>query len=116
MQYEDIMLVIIQDYSSVFILIVIGQLSYITSIYLVLNNFSVNKLFTNIKNMLLAVISAFSTMSSAAAMPLTIIGAEKSLRNKDIARTVIPATVNIHLIGDCFAIPIFAYAILKALA
>ena len=26
---------------------------------------------------------------------------------------MIPATVNIHLIGDCFAIPIFAFAVLK---
>src|SRR5262249_43977507 len=26
---------------------------------------------------------------------------------------VIPSTVNIHLIGDCLAIPIFAFAILK---
>ena len=25
-----------------------------------------------------------------------------------------PATVNIHLVGDCFAIPIFAYAVLKS--
>jgi Na+/H+-dicarboxylate symporter len=27
---------------------------------------------------------------------------------------MIPATVNIHLMGDCFAIPIFAFAILKS--
>jgi Na+/H+-dicarboxylate symporter len=27
---------------------------------------------------------------------------------------VIPATVNIHLIGDCFAIPILAFAIIKS--
>jgi Na+/H+-dicarboxylate symporter len=53
-------------------------------------------------------------MSSAAAMPLTIIGTEKNAQNKDLARSVIPATVNIHLIGDCFAIPILAYAILKS--
>ena len=32
--------------------------------------------------------------------------------NPDLARSVIPATVNIHLVGDCFAIPIFALAIL----
>jgi len=67
----------------------------------------------SVKNMLPAAIAGFSTMSSAAAMPLTIIGAEKNCENKDLARSVIPATVNIHLIGDCFAIPIFAYAVLK---
>ena len=61
-----------------------------------------------------AAVSGFSTMSSAASMPLTIIGAENSAKNKDLARSVIPATVNIHLIGDCFAIPILAYAVLKS--
>jgi Na+/H+-dicarboxylate symporter len=47
-------------------------------------------------------------------MPLTIMGAENNAQNKDLARSVIPATVNIHLVGDCFAIPIFAYAVLKS--
>jgi Na+/H+-dicarboxylate symporter len=64
--------------------------------------------------MLPAVISGFTTMSSAASMPLTIIGVENNAKNKEVARVVVPSTVNIHLIGDCFAIPIFAYAILKS--
>jgi Na+/H+-dicarboxylate symporter len=31
-----------------------------------------------------------------------------------LAQAVSPATVNIHLIGDCFAIPIFALAVMKS--
>ncbi|MBM3208450.1 MAG: dicarboxylate/amino acid:cation symporter [Chlamydiae bacterium] len=46
-------------------------------------------------------------------MPLTLIAAEKNAENPDIAKSCIPATVNIHLIGDCLAIPIFAFAVLK---
>jgi Na+/H+-dicarboxylate symporter len=42
-----------------------------------------------------------------------MIAAEKNANDPDIVRSIIPATVNIHLVGDCFAIPIFAYAILK---
>jgi Na+/H+-dicarboxylate symporter len=80
----------------------------------VLNNFKIQEFLNNIKNMLPAAISGFSTMSSAASMPLTIIGAENNTQNKEIAGCVIPATVNIHLVGDCFAIPIFAYAVLKS--
>jgi Na+/H+-dicarboxylate symporter len=53
-------------------------------------------------------------MSSAAAMPLTILGTEKNTKNADLAGSIIPATVNVHLMGDCFAIPIFAFAILKS--
>ncbi|WP_253305916.1 cation:dicarboxylate symporter family transporter [unidentified bacterial endosymbiont] len=41
-------------------------------------------------------------------------GTELNLNNKEIAGAVIPATVNIHLVGDCFAIPLFAYAVLKS--
>jgi len=52
-------------------------------------------------------------MSSAATMPLTIIGAENNVKNKSLVESVIPATVNIHLVGDCFATPILAYAVLK---
>ncbi len=71
---------------------------------------------SSIKNMLPATISGFSTMSSAASMPLTIIGVENNIQsqNKEIARSVVPITVNIDLVGDCFAIPIFAYAVLKS--
>jgi Na+/H+-dicarboxylate symporter len=47
-------------------------------------------------------------------MPLTILGTEKNSKHPDIARSIIPATVNIHLIGDCFAIPIFAFAVMKS--
>ena len=66
-----------------------------------------------LKNMMPSMVAGFSTMSSAAAMPLTMMGVEKNVKNAPLVRSIIPATVNIHLIGDCFAIPIFAYAILK---
>jgi Na+/H+-dicarboxylate symporter len=67
-----------------------------------------------VKNILPAAATGFGAMSSAAAMPLTILGAEKNAKDKSLAASFIPATVNIHLIGDCFAIPIFAFAILKS--
>jgi hypothetical protein len=114
LQHDGIISLIIKDYTVVFILIALAQFSYIFLSYLLLNKFSIKDFFYNIKNMLPAAISGFTTMSSAASMPLTIIGAQANAKNKDIARSVIPATVNIHLVGDCFAIPIFAYAVLKS--
>lgn len=68
----------------------------------------------SIKNMFPAMIAGFGSMSSATAMPLTIIGTDKNTNSSDIARSTIPATVNIHLIGDCFSIPIFAFAVMKS--
>jgi hypothetical protein len=43
-------------------------------------------------------------MSSAAAMPLSIVGAEKNSNQPDLARAVIPATVIVHSIEDGFAV------------
>jgi len=114
MQHDGVMKLIIKDYSAIFAVIAITQFSYIALAYLLLNNGNFKKFIISIKNILPAAISGFCTMSSAASMPLTIVGAENNAKNKDVARSVIPATVNIHLIGDCFAIPIFAYAVLKS--
>lgn len=114
LQADGVVAVIVKDYTLIFALIALAQFSYIALAYLALNRFQIKGFLSSIKNMLPAAISGFSTMSSAASMPLTIMGAENNAKNKEIARSVIPATVNIHLVGDCFAIPIFAYAVLKS--
>lgn len=114
LKYDGVVELLIRDYAGIFIAIALAQIAYISLLYLALNNFNARNAVRNIKNMVPAAISGFCTMSSAASMPLTIIAAEKNAQNKDISRSVIPATVNIHLVGDCFAIPIFAYAILKS--
>lgn len=113
LEFDGMMRMIIKDYALIFGIIAVAQFSYIGLIYLIANNFKIKAFINSIKNMLPALIAGFSTMSSVAAMPLTLIGTEKNTENKDLGRAIIPATVNIHLIGDCFAIPIFAYAVLK---
>ncbi|AIL65387.1 Sodium:dicarboxylate symporter family protein [Rickettsiales bacterium Ac37b] len=114
LQYDGKALLILKEYSLIFLIIALAQFTYIFILYYLLNHLSFTAFLNNIKNMLPAAISAFSSMSSAASMPLTIIGAENNAKNKHIIRSVIPITVNIHLIGDCFAIPILAYAIIKS--
>lgn len=113
LQHDGVVYTIMKDYTKIFAIIVVAQFGYIFLLYLALSKGNVKACLRSIRNMLPAAITGFSSMSSAAAMPLTIIGAENNAEDKDIARSVIPATVNIHLIGDCFAIPIFAYAVLK---
>lgn len=113
MQHDGILELLTKEYALIFSLIAISQFTYIIICYLLLNKFSFIRVFNNIKRVFPAVISGFSTMSSAASMPLLIMGLESNTKNKDVVRAVVPATINIHLIGDCFAIPILAYAILK---
>ncbi len=114
MQFDGTIHTILKDYTSILLIVMLAQYGYITFAYAALNGFKLRESLINIKNMLPAAMAGFSTMSSASVMPLTIIGAEANAKNKEIARSVVPATVNIHLVGDCFAISIFAYAVMKS--
>lgn len=113
LQKDGVIVDIMQQYSAVLFIIMLSLFSYIFLLYQFVNRFRTYWTLVTIKNMLPATISGFSTMSSAASMPLTILGVDTEAENKDLAHTVVPASVNIHLIGDCIAIPCFAYAILK---
>jgi Na+/H+-dicarboxylate symporter len=112
LEHDGTLMVVCRDYPKVFVLIGCAAFGYITLLYGVFSSLHIKRWLYAIRHMLSAMIAGFSTMSSAASMPLTIEGTEKNIHNPDLARSVIPATVNIHLVGDCFAIPIFALAIL----
>jgi Na+/H+-dicarboxylate symporter len=114
MNYDQMMPYIFRNYSIIFVLIASAVFTYIGLVYFVVNGCQGRATIQSIKNMLPAAIAGFGSMSSAAAMPLTILGADKNSKNPDLVRFTIPGTVNIHLIGDCFAIPIFAFAVLKS--
>ena len=113
MAHDDVIQHILGDYAQIFAVVAAALCCYIGLIYLLASRFQWPQFVSSVKNMLPAAAAGFGAMSSAAAMPLTILGAQKNASNPDVARAVIPATVNIHLIGDCFAIPIFAFAVLK---
>jgi Na+/H+-dicarboxylate symporter len=114
LQEEGVFVQVIKDYTLIFAMIGFALFVYINLAYMLASKGKVQEWISCLKNMMPAAISGLSTMSSAASMPLTILGVEKNTRNKMIAKSVVPATVNIHLIGDCFAIPIFAYAVMKS--
>lgn len=114
LSFDGLIKTIVQQYSIILLMIVVAQFSYIALIYFLANNLKIKRCMQALHNMLPAVIAGFSTMSSASAMPLTLIATQKNSTQGEFARSIIPTTVNIHLIGDCFAIPILAYAILKS--
>jgi Na+/H+-dicarboxylate symporter len=114
MNHDQVMKYIVGNFSFIFILIASAVFAYIALLFFIVNHFQFKKTAGSLKNMLPAAIAGFGSMSSAAAMPLTILGTEKNSKNPDLARSIIPITVNIHLIGDCFAIPIFAFAVMKS--
>jgi Na+/H+-dicarboxylate symporter len=113
LQAEGTLALLIKDYTIIFLTIATAQFSYIILLYFVASKMRLISFVKALKNMFPSAIAGFSTMSSAAAMPLTLLGVQKNVQSPSLARSVIPSTVNVHLIGDCFAIPILAYAILK---
>ncbi|MBE6447543.1 MAG: dicarboxylate/amino acid:cation symporter [Alphaproteobacteria bacterium] len=110
---EGTLLSILKGYSQILILFILYSSAYTFGFYLIANKFNFSNTITNFKNMMPAFITGVSTISSALTMPVTIVCAEKSVHNKELADSVIPATVNIHLLGDCIAIPLLAFALLK---
>lgn len=114
MYHDNVMMYIIQNYSIIFSLTACSVFVYIALIYALACRGRGLSFMQSLKNMVPAAIAGFGSMSSVAAMPLTLLGVEKNSKNPDLARSIIPVTVNIHLIGDCFAIPIFAFAVMKS--
>ncbi len=114
LQYDDVVTTIFKEYTLIFLFVCLAQFTYIFVVYFLLSHCKVKEFIRLVRNMLPAMIGGFSTMSSAATMPLTLMGAENNAKNKEIANAVVPITVNVHLTGDCFAITIFAYAVLKS--
>jgi Na+/H+-dicarboxylate symporter len=105
---------IVQNYGPVFAIVACSVFGYIMLLYFLASRSTGFSFVQSVKNMLPAAIAGFGSMSSAAAMPLTILGTEKNAHSPELARSIIPVTVNVHLIGDCFAIPIFAFAVMKS--
>ncbi len=112
MQYDDILEELIHNYAYIFATVALLQVAYILAWYVVLAKFKTGVWLNYLKNMFPPFLTAFSTLSSAATMPFTLIGTRKNVHDPDVVNFVIPSTVNFHLIGDCIAMPIFAMAIM----
>jgi len=98
-EFEGTFDLILNSYSTIFKYFILSQLSYLFIIILLFSGFSPAKVFLSIKNIIPAAFTGFSTMSSAATMPVSIIAAEKNTQNPTISRIIIPTTANIHLAG-----------------
>lgn len=103
---------LLQNYSRIF-LISCGLITiYISFMYAIAANFRWRKFKAFVGEMLPAGLTGFSTMSSAAAMPVTLDATETNLNDREYADFVIPTTVNIHMIGDGLNIALTSLALL----
>ena len=111
MQHSGLLNSIFQDYFAIISLIVASTFSYIIFLYGIASSFKIARWRLYLRNMFPAMITGFSTMSSASALPLLMEGAAKNTGREEV-KGVVPISINIHLIGDCFSISILALTIL----
>ncbi|MBX9702956.1 MAG: dicarboxylate/amino acid:cation symporter, partial [Silvanigrellaceae bacterium] len=78
LSHDEVIFSLIKDYGPIFGLIVLSQFLYIVLLYFLVNRFSFSRAIISMKNIFPAAVTGFSTMSSAAAMPLTIVGAARN--------------------------------------
>ncbi|MGI4852095.1 MAG: cation:dicarboxylate symporter family transporter [Janthinobacterium lividum] len=113
LKYDGILGEILQEYTPVLGIIVALQIFYLTILYVVAAQFNFSKAVNYFKNVLPAALAGFTTMSSAAAMPLSIQSAENNTGDPEVARAIIPATLNIHMIGDSVTISIMVMVLMR---
>ena len=115
LQHDGILVEICQKYLPILLVFVISTVGWILLQFFTLAKFKLSKFNYYLKNLIPAGITAFGSMSSAAALPLSIAAAEKNLsNNKGNASIIAPSSVNIHLVGDCFFIPMVALSVLPS--
>jgi Na+/H+-dicarboxylate symporter len=105
-RHEGVLACLMQQYGSAFLLIVSLQYFYLIWLFFFASGFSLSGAMRAIKNALPSYITAFSTMSSAAAIPVSVENAEKNTGNKELAQVAMPIMANVHLLGDSFGTPI----------
>ena len=112
MQHEKVLSFVLQDYLKVFIILFLTLYGYICVLHFILARCEFKRFVDYIKNLIPAIITGFCTMSSAVSLPFLLKATENNTKKADLTRVVVPSIVNIHLIGDCFAINIMAVAMM----
>lgn len=112
MQHEGVLVKLFHSYLPLAFLIIGTNIVYLFTLFLIAAGGKVKTSINFIKNSLPAGLIGFTTMSSLAAMPLTLEATRQNIGKDEFAKIIIPATVNVHMIGSSIVIPILALYIL----
>jgi len=109
--HDESLIEMFTGYGPMIGLVVVMQVLSMLFFYFKANLGNMKDLKASLKNVFPSGLVAMSTMSSAATLPLTLEAAEKNTKNKAVAQFVVPATANIHHVGDSVAVPILIAAV-----
>lgn len=110
MQHEGTLTYVIKQYGPIYLMIAAVQITYLSLLFFIGAKFSTARWITYLRNMVPPAIAGITTMSSAAALPFSFKAAEANTQDPLIARSVIPSTVNINLMGDSLGVPLMILA------
>ena len=114
LEHDHLLATALTVYGPVCLIVVSTQICYMLFLYLVVSKFSIKKCYGYLRNVFPATIMGFSTLSSAATMPLLILCSEKNIESPTIPESVIPATINTHTLGSALAITLLSLTTLMA--
>lgn len=106
--HEGMLSCLLQQYGSAVLLIVSLQTAYLLWFYLLAAGFSFARALDAIKNALPSYLTAFSTMSSTATVPVSIKAARENTGTVGLPALAMPIMANVHLLGDSIGTPILA--------
>jgi Na+/H+-dicarboxylate symporter len=113
LSFDHALIHLFYQYGQIFLFSLVIVLVYLVALYIIGAGGNFKLAISNIKMMLPAGLTAFSTMSSAATMPLTLSCAEKIAEDKNFVDLTIPSTANIHMLGDDLTIVITSMTLLS---
>lgn len=112
LSYDQALLYLFQSYGKVFLSITALIWIYVPLLYLLAAGGDVRAAWGNIRKMFPAGLTGFSTMSSAATMPVTLKCTQETTKDQTFSDLVIPTTANIHMLGDNLTLTISSMALL----
>lgn len=113
LSYDNALIHLLHQYGKVFVLSLSLVFGYICILYLIGARGNLRNAIKNMKTMLPAGLTAFSTMSSVATMPVTLACTEENTQDRNFTNLVIPSTTNIHMLGDDLTIVLTAMTLLS---
>ena len=113
LSYEGSLNFLINSYTQIFIVSLLIITFYIFLYYFIAAQGSWRQTLKYLRSMIPAGLTGFSTMSSAATMPVTLQCTKINLKNGDaFSELVVPSTANIHMLGDDISIILIAFSLL----
>ena len=100
MEHDGMLTTVVKTYAPIIVIAFLINIIYLSCMFAAASGFRPGLWFRYVKSVLPVGLLGFSTMSSLATMPVTMRVAEKNTQDEHMARAIIPATVNIHGVGN----------------